>query len=176
MKKAFTMLELVFVIVVIGILAAVVIPRIGSDKVSEAAIQLVSHVRYAQHLALVDDKFDAGNNEWYKNRWQIKFDGNSYSIISDNNNTSAKDPMDSSRNIQVNLLQGYGVRIEGGSCGNNAVISFDYIGRPFSGDLSGITSAYPVSELMTSDCTIVLTDGTESAIITITKETGYIKL
>ncbi|MEJ2372793.1 MAG: type II secretion system protein, partial [Sulfurimonas sp.] len=30
MKKAFTMLELVFVIVVIGILAAVIIPRIES--------------------------------------------------------------------------------------------------------------------------------------------------
>ncbi|MGD9717776.1 MAG: type II secretion system protein, partial [Sulfurimonadaceae bacterium] len=51
MKKAFTMLELVFVIVVIGILAAVIIPRMDRDNASEAAIELQSQIRYAQHLA-----------------------------------------------------------------------------------------------------------------------------
>lgn len=89
MKKAFTMLELVFVIVVIGILAAVVIPRIGSNKLREAAIQVVSHIRYTQHLAMVDDKFDSADAIWYEKRWQILFadtegsDGWAYTIYSD---------------------------------------------------------------------------------------------
>ncbi|MCF6310454.1 MAG: type II secretion system GspH family protein, partial [Sulfurimonas sp.] len=58
MKKAFTMLELVMVIVVIGILAAVMLPRVASDRLAEAATQVISHIRYTQHLAMVDDQFD----------------------------------------------------------------------------------------------------------------------
>jgi len=74
MKKAFTMLELVMVIVVIGILAAVVIPRTGSNKLAEAAVQVISHIRYTQHLAMIDDKFDSTTgSEWYKKRWIIRF-------------------------------------------------------------------------------------------------------
>lgn len=113
MKKAFTMLELVFVIVVIGILAAVVIPRIGSNKLQEAAIQVVSHIRYTQHLAQVDDRFNSADSEWYKDRWQIFFASTAgsnnqwaYSIFSDNAGAStgnpdvsetAKNPLDSSK-------------------------------------------------------------------------------
>ncbi|MCK9473148.1 type II secretion system protein [Sulfurimonas sp.] len=76
MKKAFTMMELVFVIVVIGILAAVIIPRVGSNKLNEAALQVIAHIRYTQHLAMVDDKFGQNTNatvDWYKKRWQIQF-------------------------------------------------------------------------------------------------------
>ncbi|WP_373005329.1 Tfp pilus assembly protein FimT/FimU [Sulfurimonas sp.] len=93
MKKAFTMLELVFVLVVIGILAAVMIPQMQSTKLREAAIQLVSHIRYTQHLAMVDDKFDSNDTNWYKSRWQIIFGKNNrtggelaYSIYSDSPN------------------------------------------------------------------------------------------
>ncbi|MDO9266861.1 MAG: type II secretion system protein [Sulfurimonas sp.] len=113
MKKAFTMMELIFVIVIIGILAAVVIPRTGSNKLREAAIQVVSHIRYTQHLAMVDDKFDADDSNWHKRRWQLLFGtsathtngGVAYSIFSDSLTFSgnpgiselAKNPMDSSK-------------------------------------------------------------------------------
>ena len=106
-------MELVFVIVVIGILAAVVIPRTGSNRLNEAAIQVVSHIRYTQHLALVDDKFNSSDSIWFKRRWQIIF-GNSaytdykpaYTIFSDTSGTAsgnpdqseiAKNPLDSSK-------------------------------------------------------------------------------
>ncbi len=72
-KKAFTMLELVFVIVVSGILAATMIPRFDRDNLQEAADQVISHIRYTQHLAMVDDKFDANKTNWYKERWQLLF-------------------------------------------------------------------------------------------------------
>ncbi|MBL4730434.1 MAG: prepilin-type N-terminal cleavage/methylation domain-containing protein [Sulfurimonas sp.] len=93
MKKAFTLLELVFVIVVIGIIAAVVIPRQQDNNLEEAAIQVISHIRYTQHLAMVDDRYGqtfGANNNWFMSRWQIQFhndnNGNNdevYSIYSD---------------------------------------------------------------------------------------------
>jgi len=90
MKKAFTMIELIFVIVIIGILSGVVLTRgvnsgikipdgsaNGFKEVDEnllyAAKQLVTDIRYTQHLALVDDKFDSDDSDWYKKRWQIAF-------------------------------------------------------------------------------------------------------
>ncbi|MDD3855513.1 type II secretion system protein [Sulfurimonas sp.] len=128
MKKAFTMMELVFVIVVIGILAAVVMPRTGSNRLNEAAIQVVSHIRYTQHLAMIDDKFDSADNDWYRLRWQIKFSkvGGSdnkwaYAIFSDadvgsghdgnpNDNETAVNPLDNSKK----LTGGYSGTIEYG--------------------------------------------------------------
>ncbi|MFT7861097.1 MAG: type II secretion system protein [Sulfurimonas sp.] len=93
MKKAFTMMELIFVLVVMGILAAVIMPRMERDPVREAAIQLVSHIRYTQHLAMVDDKYaDTAdpNKRWWRGRWQLKFKNaaqtngeESYTIFSD---------------------------------------------------------------------------------------------
>ncbi len=73
MKKSFTLLELVFVIVIIGIIAATIIPRTRSNNLNEAALQLISHIRYTQHLAMVDDKFDANDANWYKNKWQLRY-------------------------------------------------------------------------------------------------------
>ncbi|MDO5046114.1 pilus assembly FimT family protein [Campylobacter sp.] len=73
MKKAFTMLELVVVIVVIGILAAMAIPRLERDNLAEAVDQIVSHIRYTQHLAMQDNRFDPNDSSWYKKRWSITF-------------------------------------------------------------------------------------------------------
>mgnify|MGYP002640987218 FL=1 len=71
-QSAFTLLELVFVIVVTGILAAVIISNTRTNPVQEAAIQLVNHIRYTQHLAMMDDKFDV-DDKWYEERWQVRF-------------------------------------------------------------------------------------------------------
>jgi len=98
MQKAFTLIELVFVIVIIGVLAVAIIPRVQTNPVEEAAIQLLSHIRYARHLALVDDKYDVNNATWFKQRWQIAFIsskeaayGPSYTIYADTSNNSTGD-------------------------------------------------------------------------------------
>ena len=87
MKKSFTILELIMVIVTIGILSAVIIPRTGSNKLAEVAIQVVSDIRYTQHLAMIDDKFNRNVAHWYRQRWQIAFSTahltRSYSVFSD---------------------------------------------------------------------------------------------
>lgn len=73
MKKAFTMIELLMVIIVVGVLAAVALPRFNQDSIYQAANQIVSHIRYTQHLAMQDDKFNPNDQFWYRSRWQIRF-------------------------------------------------------------------------------------------------------
>ncbi len=57
MKRAFTLVELIFVIVVIAILAGVVAPRLQTDSLIQARRIFIDTLRYAQHLAMVDDKY-----------------------------------------------------------------------------------------------------------------------
>jgi len=108
------MLELVFVIVIVGILSFVAASSFQRNTLREAADQVVSHIRYTQHLAMMDDKFVpnitlAPNglqrevDYWYKGRWQIAFHNHtsgticvsggstnwSYSVFSDGPGTSS---------------------------------------------------------------------------------------
>jgi len=94
MKKAFTMIELVFVIVIVGILSAMIAPNFQRNSLREAADQVISHIRYTQHLAMMDDKYDPNDSKWFKGRWQMYFskttlgsdDKWTYSIFSDTGN------------------------------------------------------------------------------------------
>ena len=171
MKKAFTMLELIMVIVIIGILAAVIMPRTASNDTAEAAVKLISDIRYTQHLAMVDDKFGATDANWYKKIWQIRFSGNTYSIVSDNNATFAKNPID--KNKEIKNIELDGVAIDATNC--NSIIGFDHIGRPITGDLT-VAGTSPYSNLMTANCVIQLSDGSTDINITIRPETGYASL
>ncbi len=77
MKKrndAFTMLELVMVIVVLGILAALALPRLERDIRQEAGDNLLSAIRYTQHLALMDNKTNPSDDEWQRRFWHIRFE------------------------------------------------------------------------------------------------------
>ena len=175
MKKAFTMIELVFVIVVIGILAAVIIPNTRTNRLYEAATQLVSHIRYTQHLGMVDDKFDSGNANWHRNRWQIRFTGNQYSIATNGNTVFAKNPMNVDANLSnTDLMAKYSTAVTfTDSCaGTNIILSFDHLGRPIVGDLSANTTAY-TSQLINTACTITLSSNDENVSIKVEPETGY---
>jgi prepilin-type N-terminal cleavage/methylation domain-containing protein len=175
MKKAFTMLELIFVIVVIGILAAVIIPNTKTNSVAEAAVDLVSRIQYTKHLALVDDKYDRTNPTWMRNRWQIVLSNNKYSIVSDNNTTYAKDPALPSKDIKdIDLNDKYTVTMAlSGGCNGQTAITFDNLGRPMIGNISNDVSAYVAGQLMTATCVITLSQGTKNAVIHIEPETGY---
>ncbi len=98
-NKAFTMLELVFVIIVIGILSTFLLQETKRNMAYEAATQLVSHIRYTQHLAMVDDRFAAGDNGWFKERWTIIFNNalytnnkQAYTLFSDGQAGNAGNP------------------------------------------------------------------------------------
>lgn len=86
--KAFTMIELVFVIVVLGILASLAIPRLERDIRQEAADNILSAIRYTQQLALTDNKTDPFDLNWQKEFWTIRFsldgDGRYFYTVSSN--------------------------------------------------------------------------------------------
>ncbi len=175
-KSAFSMLELVMVIVVLGILATFAIPRMNNDLRQEAADNILSAIRYTQHLALVDDKTDPFDATWQSKLWNISFatDGDNYTVASDT--AFAIDPsngklMDglSTGSPSVRLLKKYGIDTISG-CGN--LIAFDRLGRPFTAVI-GATNDY--ANYMTADCNITFTSPAfdSDIIIEIKRETGY---
>ena len=195
--RAFTMLELVFVIVVVGILSFIAASSFQRNTVQEATDQLLSHIRYTQHLAMTDDKFNAGIANWYRNQWHLDIVVDNtlwvYSVLSTNNpGTYAKDPQNPSaflsglstvaeanRAKNLQLQAKYGITtITFTNCptANNATgfsLYFDSLGRPY-GNKS--TATAPHDNLITNNpCTIVLSNGNaaENMTIEISPETGY---
>ena len=73
-KSAFTMIELVFVIVVLGILASLAMGRMDRDLRQEAASTILSHIRLTQQLALRDNKHRSDNDvKWQKAYWRFEY-------------------------------------------------------------------------------------------------------
>lgn len=197
MKKAFTMLELVFVIVIVGILAAVIIPNTRTNPLQEAAIQLISHIGYAQHLAMVDDRYgqvQPGNDNWFISRWQFYSHAsngdNVYTIYSDRDlddvanpdiGEIAIDPLAGKQmtgsslygnNIvkKMNLTDSYGINAVNftGGCAGVQRIFFDFLGRPHTDNNT------PYNNLLQAQCNIRFTHTDNTNItIRIHPETGY---
>ncbi len=111
MKKTFLILELVFVIVILGILYTVFTPKLPNYKLDEVTNRVLIYLNYVRYKALVDDKFEMfepESNNWYKGRWTLKFmrcredkgGGIYFTIYSESNDTgqinqkeSLKDPL-----------------------------------------------------------------------------------
>ena len=72
-RLGFTMLELVMVIVVLGILASLALPRLETDHTQDAADSILSSIRYTQHLAVNDDMHEHNNSTWQRKYWHIVF-------------------------------------------------------------------------------------------------------
>lgn len=87
-KRAFTIIELIFIVILIGIMSAVATSYFRDDKLALATYQVLEHIRYTQHLAISDNKFDPKDNyyinyqngsdgsqkgKFFRAWWQIRF-------------------------------------------------------------------------------------------------------
>ena len=202
-RPAFTMIELVFVIVVLGILAAMAMPRLDRDLRQEAADTILSSIRYTQHLALMDDKQEFNNLNWQRKFWRIDFNacnggGLYFRIGSDSDasgggfaqNEAALDPSNSRAYFATNLTcnavatnpnvllgKKYGVTNVAATGGCNAVqyIGFDHLGRPHTGfQNSAIPNYASYMDTPLNPCILTFTIANNNPIvIQIAPETGY---
>ena len=175
MKKAFTLLELVFVIVIAGILAFVLIPKSSDTKLLESANQLISHIRYAQQLALNNDQFDPNDKDWHKKMWRIEFESNgTYKVWRGNeakSNKIAPDPANPGQKLKD-------VQLKRGIIAKGSKIIFDELGRVYREQATNKSYEHKIEQNTTiklckgsasSDCT-----DKERIELSIEPETGYI--
>lgn len=197
-KKAFTMLEAIMVIVVMGIIAAVAIPRLENDSRQEVSDQILSDIRYTQHLALTDDVTNPTNPNWQRAFWSIRFVNNGgrwiYSIGSDKNyggnfdgNEYAIDPLsglpmngnntadDASVSQRTKLFKKGITNVTFGGNGCLAAtprhIGFDRLGRPHRSFFGSTSPDY--SSRISDVCTITFSHPNGDFTIQINPETGY---
>ena len=197
------MLELVLVIVVLGILASLAMPRLDRDLKQEAADNILSDIRYTQHLALMDYKHNFSNSNWQKSFWMIGFKCNNSSgfneyIGSDvdygggiGNIEAAIDPtngkkmntgvctnvIDATTSDRIFLGKKFGITkiVTAGGCSAVQHIGFDHLGRPH---VSFTESAVPeYASYMTTACSFTFTmSDNDTFAITIQPETGYAQI
>jgi len=130
----------------------------------------------------VDDVYNAGDTNWYQNRWMIDLCGTAYAVKRANSTDTAEDPL-TKRDINGtdNNIAALGVTaITFAPVVGNCKIVFDNLGRPYSmptaPDFTVAPYNAPLGGLNTADMTVTLTAGARTAVITITKETGFVKL
>ncbi|WP_024955159.1 pilus assembly FimT family protein [Sulfurospirillum arcachonense] len=188
LKMAFTMLELVFVIVIVGILSVMIAPSFNNNNARKAADQIISHIRYTQHLAMMDNKFDPAVGTWFQQRWYIEFvpdpinAGNDIYSIRSNGNYANNiiDPTkrltgDSTVNLrtpELDLTAEYGTNLRVTTCGRT--LSFDNMGRPYLINPNAAATAYV--NILQVPCTLTFNDGVNDATIEIQPETGYVRI
>lgn len=200
-RSGFTLLELTVVIVLLGLLASLAMPRLERDNRQEAADHILSNIRYTQHLALNDHKQLQNDERWHQRFWKIMFgdcnDGTLYFRIGSDDNMdsnggidraeSATDPLNgkalfstnatcNNDNISENILIGrnYGVDLVNtrGGCSNVQTIGFDHLGRPHVG--FGASSQPDYSTYMDRDCNITFsTPDDDTFSIIVEQETGF---
>ena len=195
------MIELVLVIVVLGILAALALPRLDRDIRQEAADNILSAIRFTKLMALTDDKTDPSDNKWQQGFWRIDFYSGSnayYTVGSDRGHDgsitkteTAIDPssgkyfyssngdfsaraQDESPAVFIGHKYGIDTITPSGGC-SNLYIGFDHMGRPYNS--SFVSSATPdFSGRITRDCKLTFHftgSGINDLAIVIEKQTGH---
>ncbi|MCX6074640.1 MAG: hypothetical protein NTY39_10005 [Campylobacterales bacterium] len=206
MKRfAFTLLELVFIIIVIGILAVLAMPNFSRNSLAEGVEKIAAQIRYTQHLAMVDDKYNPADPNWREENWQIWFriylGSYYYEIFSDRNggansnaNEEAIDPLTRKSlangiasvglpiNKDLDLTAKYGITsmvVQSGNCasGSGFQIAFDSLGRPY-GDVTYQPVTAPYYKIFTTPCQIRITHGDsgKTADINVSAVTGYVSV
>ncbi len=127
LRKAFTMIELIFLITIVGIISALIIPRMQDTNLQEATDQVIKHIRLTQSLALSQDFYLAeasqsneysdpvkqtkSSVQWFKRWWQIQIHSegtanSAYSVYSDYPTGGANNQFDSNPDYSATFSNG----------------------------------------------------------------------
>ena len=189
-SKSFTVIELIIVVILISILTTIMPPSLERDPLRVAVNQIKRHIMLTQHMAMVDDVYNASRPKWYKAMWRISFRSKNCYVVSSNidldtnydREESVLDPMTrtllySNTKCEIEptddnsmfLSDEYGIEnIEfSKSCGGNRFIAFDNLGRPHK-------TLTKLDDYIKSDCIITFMANARKAEIIITPETGYV--
>ena len=203
-KKSFSLIEVIFTIMIIAIISSQVNLKNNLSKIKLAKQQILLHLKYTRYIAMLDNKYNHNDKLWFRKRWTMKFlncqkeiGGIYYIIYSDENlNGSVSksetliDPLTHNymysfqckqdnvynKNKLILISKRYNIKSIDISCNKTKTI----------GQLSFDSSGELHSKLSTNenesdkfkikeDCTIKIKDDKNNEeSITITKNTGFI--
>ena len=148
----FTLIELVMVLVVLGIVAVFVVPRLSATGITlpAAATRLAETIRYTQNLAMSQGQ-----------RYRINFTASSYQIT-DMSGTPVVQPMTNSTaasSVSPIVLSGYNPPL------SSNYVAFDTRGVPYVNATLALAAS----------ATITLTSGSDTSAVQISPETGRVK-
>ena len=80
MKKSFSLIELLLVILIIGIVSSMIQVKYMNNDINDAVKSLKLHLNYTRYIAHIDNKEDILDYEWRKKLWTLKFQRCSSSV------------------------------------------------------------------------------------------------
>jgi len=203
MKKSFTLLELILMIVLLGFLYTSFIPKVKASKIDDLTNRLVLYLKQTRYQSLINDKFSNSDNLWHKKRWTLKFFrcretiGGIYYVIYSDKNASGHPGIDDSlkdsltlkniystnsctENIKnskyVLISQNFNIRTVNISCNETSSLgqlSFGSDGKIYS-KLSANENDFISYEII-NNCKIELSDiFNEKRTIQLESKTGYV--
>ncbi len=171
-RNAFTMIELIVVLVVLAIIASYSIPRVKRDTRLEAMTQMLHMIRYTQNLALHDSKHRRYDSRWQRAYWKFqiykcKNTNDTYFLIGTNNDLNYNsDPNNISiEEAAIDPSNGKPLFWKGGivygwKCPNNTL---DIETKGVSPNIF-ITKKYGINNVVFNDCKVYKNSETKSSV------------
>ncbi len=121
MRKAFSMIELIFIIVILGILAGAIKMAIPDNRLSSDTNFVLQKIKEKQMYALNYDHFTFGDESWRDTAYDntcISLDKNSFNTLEENSKSPKKYKLSSLTTITV----------------TQSKVCFDNLARPYKTD------------------------------------------
>jgi len=204
-NKSFSLIELVFIVIIISLISVQFFPKNIKSNLNQAAHKIIIHLKNTRYQAMIDNKFNHEDELWFRERWTLKFQncqkslgGVYYVVYSDTNHgghinksETLKDPLtqkwlysnydcDASYNESKDILltKEYGVTKVIMSCNSTSTIgqlSFGYDGQVYT--KLGRKSSDTYKYALNETCNITLYDKSNNNVtIKIHPNTGYIAM